>query len=114
MLITTHNGSRLIYVHIGSLSTTHSKAIHKLDIPAFDWPIAPFPKLKYPLNEFQQENAEEEARCLDQVRTTERMYIKRKQLTHEKVRHLIKTHPSRVAARKFIWPFLAASQHSGC
>lgn len=64
----------------GSLSTTHSKAIHKLDIPAFDWPIAPFPKLKYPLNEFQQENAEEEARCLDQVR------------------HLIKTHPSRVAA----------------
>ncbi|KAJ6155611.1 hypothetical protein N7470_006177 [Penicillium chermesinum] len=30
----------------GSLSTTRSKAIHKLDIPAFDWPQATFPKLK--------------------------------------------------------------------
>lgn len=48
----------------GSLSTTRSKAIHKLDIPAFNWPKAPFPALKYPLNEFQKENAEEEARCL--------------------------------------------------
>lgn len=28
----------------GALSTTHSKAIHKLDIPAFDWPVAHFPK----------------------------------------------------------------------
>lgn len=48
----------------GSLSTTRSKAIHKLDIPAFDWPKAPFPALKYPLAEFAVENAEEEARCL--------------------------------------------------
>lgn len=48
----------------GSLSTTRSKAIHKLDIPAFDWPMAPFPTLKYPLEEFVHENAEEEERCL--------------------------------------------------
>lgn len=48
----------------GSLSTTRSKAIHKMDIPAFDWPVAPFPELKYPLNEHVRENAEEEARCL--------------------------------------------------
>ncbi|MCJ1225390.1 4-aminobutyrate transaminase [Toensbergia leucococca] len=48
----------------GSLSTTRSKAIHKLDIPAFDWPQASFPHLKYPLNEHVKENAEEEARCL--------------------------------------------------
>lgn len=48
----------------GSLSTTRSKPIHKLDIPAFDWPQAPFPMLKYPLEEFVQENAAEEARCL--------------------------------------------------
>ena len=47
-----------------SLSTTHSKPIHKLDIPAFDWPQAPFPHLKYPLEQHIQENAEEEARCL--------------------------------------------------
>ncbi|CAK8671881.1 4-aminobutyrate aminotransferase, mitochondrial-like [Clavelina lepadiformis] len=49
---------------LGALSTTHSKPIHKLDVPAFDWPTAPFPKLKYPLEEHERENAEEEARCL--------------------------------------------------
>jgi 4-aminobutyrate aminotransferase/(S)-3-amino-2-methylpropionate transaminase len=48
----------------GSLSTTRSKPIHKLDIPAFDWPQAPFPMLKYPLEDHVRENAEEEARCL--------------------------------------------------
>ncbi|XP_076818755.1 4-aminobutyrate aminotransferase, mitochondrial-like [Clavelina lepadiformis] len=52
---------------IGTLSTTHSKALHKLDVPAFDWPVAPFPKLKYPLEEYGRENAQEEARCLAMV-----------------------------------------------
>ncbi|CAM1506190.1 Fc.00g058310.m01.CDS01 [Cosmosporella sp. VM-42] len=51
----------------GSLSTTHSKPIHKLDIPAFDWPTAPFPQLKYPLNEHVAENEAEEDRCLQEV-----------------------------------------------
>lgn len=51
----------------GSLSTTRSKPIHKLDIPAFDWPQAPFPALKYPLEEHVKENAEEEKRCLEQA-----------------------------------------------
>jgi len=47
----------------GSLSTTRSKPIHKLDIPAFDWPQATFPMLKYPLEDHIEENkkAEEEA-----------------------------------------------------
>ncbi|KAI1391589.1 4-aminobutyrate aminotransferase [Hypoxylon trugodes] len=54
----------------GSLSTTRSKPIHKLDIPAFDWPQAPFPKLKYPLAKHEAENAAEEQRCL---RETERI-----------------------------------------
>ncbi|CAG5898951.1 unnamed protein product [Menidia menidia] len=49
------------------LATTHSKVIHKLDVPSFDWPIAPFPKLQYPLEEFARENAQEEARCLEEV-----------------------------------------------
>lgn len=48
----------------GSLSTTRSKPIHKLDIPAFDWPQAPFPQIKYPLADHTSENAAEEARCL--------------------------------------------------
>ncbi|RYP71393.1 hypothetical protein DL769_004701 [Monosporascus sp. CRB-8-3] len=51
----------------GSLSTTHSKAIHKLDIPAFDWPVAPFPRLKYPLSDHAAENKTEEERCLQEV-----------------------------------------------
>ena len=29
---------------LGVLATTHSKAVHKLDVPSFDWPIATFPK----------------------------------------------------------------------
>lgn len=51
----------------GSLSTTRSKPIHKVDIPAFDWPQAPFPSLKYPLEEFAADNAKEEQRCLQEV-----------------------------------------------
>ncbi|KAJ2015806.1 hypothetical protein GGI14_004044 [Coemansia sp. S680] len=48
----------------GALSTTRSKAIHKLDIPAFRWPRAPFPQLRYPLDKYSEENAAEESRCL--------------------------------------------------
>ena len=51
----------------GSLSATHSSPIHKLDIPAFDWPVAPFPQLRYPLEEFERENRQEEEKCLEQV-----------------------------------------------
>lgn len=48
----------------GSLSCTRSKPIHKLDIPAFHWPKAPFPSLKYPLEENVEANRAEEERCL--------------------------------------------------
>jgi 4-aminobutyrate aminotransferase / (S)-3-amino-2-methylpropionate transaminase len=51
----------------GSLSTTRSKPIHKLDIPAFDWPQATFPLLKYPLEEHVEENAKIEAASLAEV-----------------------------------------------
>ncbi|TPX10027.1 uncharacterized protein E0L32_001224 [Thyridium curvatum] len=51
----------------GTLSTTRSKAIHKMDVPAFDWPAAPFPALKYPLEENKAANEAEEQRCLDEV-----------------------------------------------
>lgn len=51
----------------GSLSTTRSKPIHKLDIPAFNWPKAPFPKLRYPLAQNVEANAKEEQRCLAEV-----------------------------------------------
>lgn len=51
----------------GSLSCTRSKAVHKLDIPAFNWPQAPFPSLKYPLEANEEANRAEEARCLAAV-----------------------------------------------
>ncbi|RUS14852.1 4-aminobutyrate aminotransferase [Endogone sp. FLAS-F59071] len=51
----------------GSLSTTRSKAIHKLDVPSFNWPQADFPQLKYPLSEHKSDNQKEEQRCLAQV-----------------------------------------------
>ena len=52
----------------GSLSLTRSKAIHKVDIPAFgNWPAAPFPRIRYGRSpgEYEAENAAEEARCLE-------------------------------------------------
>lgn len=48
----------------GSLTTTRSKPLHKMDIPAFNWPKAPFPQLKYPLQEFEAENHQTELDCL--------------------------------------------------
>jgi 4-aminobutyrate aminotransferase/(S)-3-amino-2-methylpropionate transaminase len=51
----------------GSLSTTRSKPIHKLDIPAFDWPQATFPLLKYPLEDYVEENKKAEAEALADV-----------------------------------------------
>jgi len=52
---------------LGALSTTRSKPVHKMDIPAFHWPVAPFPRLRYPLNEFKDENIKEEGRCLEET-----------------------------------------------
>lgn len=49
------------------LATTHSKPIHKMDIPSLDWPIAHFPIYKYPLEEHVRENQEEDRRCLEEV-----------------------------------------------
>ncbi|KAL8420166.1 hypothetical protein RB594_003083 [Gaeumannomyces avenae] len=51
----------------GSLSTTRSKPIHKMDMPAFDWPQAAFPMLKYPLEQHAEENAAAEAASLAEV-----------------------------------------------
>jgi 4-aminobutyrate aminotransferase/(S)-3-amino-2-methylpropionate transaminase len=52
----------------GCLATTRSKPIHKLDVPHFDWPMAPFPELFFPLDKFEEQNAAEEDRCLEEVR----------------------------------------------
>lgn len=52
---------------MGALACTHTKWVHKLDIPAPAWPIAPFPRLQYPLDQFVRENKEEESRCLAEI-----------------------------------------------
>ncbi|KAF4525588.1 hypothetical protein B566_EDAN015526 [Ephemera danica] len=62
---------------LGVLSTTHSKPIHKLDIPAFDWPIASFPNYCYPLEENEKENAAEDKKCLAEVEELFEKYAKK-------------------------------------
>eukprot|EP00118_Oscarella_pearsei_P016967 m.166243 g.166243 ORF g.166243 m.166243 type:complete len:327 (+) comp38911_c0_seq42:1027-2007(+) len=52
---------------LGSLTASSSRVSFKLDLPAFDWPLAPFPQLKYPLEENVRENEAEEKRCLASV-----------------------------------------------
>nr|NVI72080.1 putative 4-aminobutyrate aminotransferase, mitochondrial-like protein [Cucujiformia] len=61
----------------GALSTTHSKAIHKIDVPAFDWPVAHFPKYKYPLEDHVKENKAEDAKCLAEVEELFEKYKKK-------------------------------------
>jgi len=62
----------------GALACTHSKAIHKLDIPSFDWPIAPFPRYKYPLEENVRENQQEDQRCLARIEELFHQYKSKK------------------------------------
>lgn len=49
---------------LGPLSATHSKIIHKADIPAFDWPLVAFPANRFPLSQFEEENASRERKSL--------------------------------------------------
>ena len=51
----------------GALSATRSKAAHKLDVPQFDWPCADFPRYRYPLEQHEDYNRQQDARCLEQV-----------------------------------------------
>jgi 4-aminobutyrate aminotransferase / (S)-3-amino-2-methylpropionate transaminase len=52
---------------LGALSLTRSKPIHKLDFPAFAWPVLPFPANRFPLEAHQAENAALEAQVLEQA-----------------------------------------------
>jgi 4-aminobutyrate aminotransferase/(S)-3-amino-2-methylpropionate transaminase len=52
---------------LGPLSATHSKVIHKADLPAFPWPTAPFPVARWPLERNADENAAREDRCLAEL-----------------------------------------------
>ncbi|XP_065217365.1 4-aminobutyrate aminotransferase, mitochondrial-like [Planococcus citri] len=52
---------------LGALSTTRSKYLHKIDVPAFDWPVATFPQYKYPLEENVAENKKQDKNSLEEV-----------------------------------------------
>lgn len=52
---------------LGALSATRSKPIHKLDFPAFDWPVVPFPASRWPLDAHADHNRAAEAAALEQV-----------------------------------------------
>ena len=49
---------------LGPLSATHSKAIHKADLPAFPWPSAPFPANRFPASRYAERNAAAERDAL--------------------------------------------------
>lgn len=61
----------------GALSTTHSKYIHKIDVPSFDWPVASFPEYRYPLEENRMYNQEQDKRCLSEVQDLIEQYKKK-------------------------------------
>lgn len=54
---------------IGSGSLTAARAYHKIDLPAFNWPKADMPVLKYPYDKYKQENEAAETLALQQVET---------------------------------------------
>ncbi|XP_005182496.1 4-aminobutyrate aminotransferase, mitochondrial [Musca domestica] len=62
---------------MGALSTTHSKYIHKIDVPSFDWPVASFPEYRYPLEENVMYNQEQDKRCLAEVQDLIEQYNKK-------------------------------------
>uniref|UniRef100_A0A7S3HWH8 4-aminobutyrate aminotransferase n=3 Tax=Choreotrichia TaxID=141411 RepID=A0A7S3HWH8_9SPIT len=51
-----------------SLSLSRSKALHKVDVPAFDWPASQNPLYKYPLSENVEYNREQDRVALADMR----------------------------------------------
>lgn len=51
----------------GTLSCSSTDA-NPDNLPAFPWPKAEYPQLKYPLAKFEQENKAEEDRCIDVIK----------------------------------------------
>lgn len=55
---------------LGPMSATHSKLIHKADLPAFPWPSVPYPTNLWPLDRHADENARREAESLSALERT--------------------------------------------
>jgi 4-aminobutyrate aminotransferase/(S)-3-amino-2-methylpropionate transaminase len=52
---------------LGPLTATHSKVMHKADLPAFGWPQVPFPANRWPRERYGEENAALEAESLAEL-----------------------------------------------
>lgn len=52
---------------IGAGTLTAARAYHKVDLPAFNWPKADMPTLKYPYDEHKEENEQAEAKALENI-----------------------------------------------
>lgn len=61
----------------GCLATTHTKPVHKRDVPSMDWPVAPFPKYRYPLDKNVEYNQKEDEKCLKEVQNLFNEYQKK-------------------------------------
>lgn len=59
---------------LGCLSATRSKATHKVDLPAFDWPACNFPRYKYPFEENVEYNRKQDEMSHDEVDRTMKEY----------------------------------------
>ena len=57
----------IYFLYVGANACSHTKWSTKLDFPVPEWPVATFPNLKYPLEEYEAENKAEETRCLAEV-----------------------------------------------
>ncbi|MCB1800363.1 MAG: aminotransferase class III-fold pyridoxal phosphate-dependent enzyme [Gammaproteobacteria bacterium] len=55
---------------LGPLSATHSKAIHKADLPSFHWPHLPFPAKQFPEERHAEDNAAREEASLQALEGT--------------------------------------------
>jgi 4-aminobutyrate aminotransferase / (S)-3-amino-2-methylpropionate transaminase len=54
---------------VSTLSCSDAR-VNLQEVPTFDWPRASFPKMRYPMAEFEHENRAEEDRCLEEIRQT--------------------------------------------
>lgn len=52
---------------LGPMSATHSKLIHKADLPSFSWPTAIFPASRFPLDQHADDNLKAEAEALQSL-----------------------------------------------
>lgn len=54
-----------VHGHSAATLSVSDISPYKIASQTYDWPIAPFPKMKYPMHRYEKHNREEEDRCLE-------------------------------------------------